>query len=263
MLKTAIRLPENIKKELLFLAEKYETIEFLQGDPSWFMHQVKGIENQETMAFIASCLSYGNRKAFMPKLQNILDFTHNEPYQWVREGAFLHDIPNDTKSFYRLYSNKMMRHFLLSLQEMFINKGSLKEYIRQNINTLHKSKHIKAEAISAIEILCSYFHAHGFSGIIPKNTISSCKRICMFMRWMVRDNSPVDLGIWSDMFEKKSLIIPLDTHVLQQSIRLGLNKSKTTSMKTAQQITIQLCKVFPDDPLKGDFALFGYGINSK
>ena len=85
----------------------------------------------------------------------------------------------------------------------------------------------------------------------------------MFLRWMVRDHSPVDIGIWGDFIDKKSLIIPLDTHVLQQSMRLGINKSKTTSMTTARNITAQLRKVFPNDPLKGDFALFGYGINAK
>lgn len=219
MQKTTIRLSANAKEELRLLAEKYETIEFLQGDPSWFMHQVKGRKNQETMAFIASCLSYGNRKAFCAKLQNILSFTHGEPYKWVKEGAFLYDIPDDTKSFYRLYSNKMMRGFLVALQEMFNNYGSLREYIYQYTKASHTKPIYKAAAFSAIEALCYYFSAYGFMGIIPQNTTSSCKRLCMFLRWMVRDHSAVDLGIWSDFIDKKTLIIPLDTHVLQQSMR--------------------------------------------
>jgi uncharacterized protein (TIGR02757 family) len=79
---------------------------------------------------------------------------------------------------------------------------------------------------------------------------------------MVRDNSPVDLGLWADFIDRKTLIIPLDTHVLSQSVRLGLLNSKTASMATARRLTAALSTVFPDDPLRGDFALFGYGVNN-
>lgn len=85
----------------------------------------------------------------------------------------------------------------------------------------------------------------------------------MFLRWMVRDDSPVDLGLWSDIIDKRTLIIPLDTHVFQQANRLGLISTKTASMSTARKISQQLQLIFPDDPLKGDFALFGYGVNNK
>lgn len=263
MQKTTIRLSANIRQELQLLSDKYETIDFLQGDPAWFMHQVIGEKNQETIAFIASCLSYGNRKAFFPKLQNILAFTNGEPYNWVKKGLFLNNIPDDTNSFYRLYSNKMMRNFLASLQKMLIKHNSIKEYIQQYSKTKTTISPHKIDTILAVEALCQYFSAQGFMGIVPKDTSSSCKRVCMFLRWMVRDHSPVDIGIWGDFIDKKTLIIPLDTHVLQQSMRLGINKSKTTSMTTARNITAQLRKVFPNDPLKGDFALFGYGINAK
>ena len=83
----------------------------------------------------------------------------------------------------------------------------------------------------------------------------------MFLRWMVRDNSPVDLGLWSDFIDKRTLIIPLDTHVLQEANTLGLLNGKTASMTVAKKLTAKLSLIFPDDPLKGDFALFGYGVN--
>lgn len=83
----------------------------------------------------------------------------------------------------------------------------------------------------------------------------------MFLRWMVRNDSPVDLGIWNDFIDKRTLIIPLDTHVLQEAQKLGLIGSKTASMNVAIKLTEKLKNVFPDDPLKGDFALFGYGVN--
>ena len=84
----------------------------------------------------------------------------------------------------------------------------------------------------------------------------------MFLRWMVRDNSPVDIGLWSDFIDRRTLVMPLDTHVVQQSMRLGLLESAAASMSAARRLTVTLAEVFPDDPLKGDFALFGYGVNT-
>ena len=77
---------------------------------------------------------------------------------------------------------------------------------------------------------------------------------------MVRDNSPVDAGLWSDWFDKRTLIIPLDVHVLRQATKLGLIRTQSASMHTAITLTSRLAEAFPDDPLKGDFALYGLGI---
>jgi uncharacterized protein (TIGR02757 family) len=79
---------------------------------------------------------------------------------------------------------------------------------------------------------------------------------------MVRDNSPVDIGLWSRFIDKKTLVIPLDTHVLRQAGKLGLMKSSASSMAAAKLLTAKLSEVFPDDPVRGDFALFGLGVNS-
>ena len=70
----------NLLREL---AERYETSDFVNGDPSWFMHQVVGRENQEATAFVASCLSYGSRKQFLPKIQQLLDFANGDIYEWI------------------------------------------------------------------------------------------------------------------------------------------------------------------------------------
>ena len=83
----------------------------------------------------------------------------------------------------------------------------------------------------------------------------------MFLRWMVRSDSPVDLGLWSEIIDKRTLIMPLDTHVIQEANRLGLITTKSTSMKAANKLTAIMLDIFPEDPLKGDFALFGYGVN--
>lgn len=251
----------SLRRKLLSLANKYEVPDFLNGDPSWFMHQVIGERNQETIAFIASCLSYGSRNVFMPRIQYLLDCSRNEPYEWIKSGKYKLDIPNDDTCFYRLYTNAMMYDLFNALQAMYEVYGDMKNFIR--CHTGHNDANYQLEAIEAIEAICHYFQEQEAVGIVPKNASSSCKRVCMFLRWMVRTDSPVDLGIWSDLIRLRSLIMPLDTHVIQQSLQLGLITSKTTSMSVARKLTDKLLEIFPDDPLKADFALFGYGVSQK
>jgi uncharacterized protein (TIGR02757 family) len=85
----------------------------------------------------------------------------------------------------------------------------------------------------------------------------------MFLRWMVRDSSPVDIGLWAKFIDRKTLVIPLDTHVLTQAASLGLIISPSASMSTAKKLTSALATIFPDDPVRGDFALFGYGVSQQ
>ena len=239
---------------LIKYAAQYETADFLEGDPSWFMHQVAGIENQEAMAFISSCLSYGNRQQFMKKTDMILSWSGGQPDQWVRSGGYeQHFRPGDKQCFYRLYNHDTMYHFLHAYQLLLQEHGSLGNLLRRQAH----------DGLSAVESICRYFSQHGISVVVPKDTQSACKRVCMFLRWMVRSDSPVDLGLWADFIDRRTLIIPMDTHVLQQSVNLGLLSSKTATMSTARRLTEALAEIFPDDPLKGDFALFGHGVNNK
>ena len=245
---------KSTKRFLLKYAEKYETASFLEDDPSRFMHLVKGIKNQEAMAFIASSLSYGNRKQFNPKIQMILDWSGGEVDEWIRKGKFEdHFKEGDTKCFYRLYKNGTMYRFFHTYQQLLLTYGSLGDYVRQHATY----------GSTAIAVICQYFNSHGISKIIPQNTQSACKRVCMFLRWMVRSNSPIDLGLWEDFIDRRTLIMPLDVHVLRQSAHFGLLTTKTATMSAARRLTASLSEIFPDDPLKGDYALFGYGTESQ
>lgn len=242
----------NIKQRIIYLAQKYETKNFLPADPSSFMHKVNGERNQEAMAFLASCLSYGSRKQFFPKIQFLLDAAKSEVDHWVRSGEWKDCLPDSTDCYYRLYTCHEMYQLLTAYQTMLIEYGSMKDFIRQKNATT---------AIEAVAALCRFFASHDASKIIPKNTSSACKRVCMFLRWMVRSDSPVDLGLWADIIDRRSLIMPLDTHVVQEAQRMGLLNSRTASMPTARRLTDVMLEIFPDDPLKGDFALFGLGVD--
>ena len=252
MIDAKCKWPENLCETLKLYADRYETADFLVGDPSWFMHQVQGDGNRETMAFIASVLSYGSRKQFMPKIQSLLDFSQGEVTRWVAGGHYRDFFSDgDTECFYRLYDMRTMCLFLDALSEMLNRYGSLGDFLRSEGC---------GKGIDAVAAICRWFASHGSVAVVPKDTSSACKRICMFLRWMVRDHSPVDLGLWTDFIDKRTLIMPLDTHVLTQACEMGLMHSRCASMSAARKLTDALAQVFPDDPLKGDFALFGYGV---
>ena len=241
-------------------AERYETADFIVGDPSWFMHQVSSEADREVMAFLAAGLSYGSRAQFLPKIQSLLDLAEGKVDAWVREGAYRDCFhAGDPACFYRLYTRGDMFCFLELLRALLGRYGSLGGYLREVLvadGALPQGR--KASALAAVEALCRHF---GTSAVVPKDASSACKRLCMFLRWMVRDSSPVDLGLWTDFIDKRSLIVPLDTHVLTEASALGLIHSRNASMSSALRLTSTLATIFPDDPLKGDFALFGYGVN--
>ena len=291
-------------------AERYETADFIVGDPSWFMHQVSSDADREVMAFLAAGLSYGSRAQFLPKIQSLLNSAEGQPDAWVRDGAYRDCFfEGDPACFYRLYTRGDMFRFLELLRALLGRYGSLGGYLREVLvadgalpprlraaepsaclPSRHRAAGLadremvgfaqepsappsgrtdsaadgalpqgrKASALAAVEALCRHF---GTSAVVPKDASSACKRLCMFLRWMVRDSSPVDLGLWADFIDKRSLIVPLDTHVLTEASALGLIHSRNASMSSALRLTSTLATIFPDDPLKGDFALFGYGVN--
>ncbi len=241
-------------EKLRCYAERYETEAFLDGDPSWWMHQVTGDSNREATAFVASCLSYGSRIQFMPKIGQLLEWASGDMEGWIRSGAFEQRLQSgDSHCYYRLYSCELMHDFLEAYRQLLATHGSLGAYVKQNA----------CDGFGAVEAVCRYFAHCGISVVVPKDTSSACKRVCMFLRWMVRDGSPVDIGLWSDFIDRRSLIMPLDTHVLSEAERLGLLSGRVASMSAARRLTETLATVFPDDPLKGDFALFGFGISES
>lgn len=241
------------RDKLLRLASQYETAEFLRGDPSWFMHQVGGEADREAVAFLASCLSYGNRRQFMPRIQWLVERAGGRVDAWVRFGAFADDLPQgDGRCFYRLYTVGQMHAFLQAYRHIMLEYGSLGSYV---LRCAH-------DGLSAVEAICRVFMQEGQSAVVPHDARSACKRVCMFLRWMVRSGSPVDLGLWADFIDRRTLIMPLDTHVLSESRRLGLLQGGSVTMAAARKLTHAMADIFPDDPLRGDFALFGYGINS-
>jgi uncharacterized protein (TIGR02757 family) len=246
-----------LSEDIKALADKYENKSFLDGDPSCFMHNAESIQEQEMVAFLASSLSFGMRKVFMEKIRFILFLSQGRLYEWIKSGAFkCHFKSDDERSFYRFYTYGDMYEFFQLCQRILVEYSTLGNFVEKNVKDRN--------ALTAICAFCEYFNKKGRSKIIPKPT-SACKRLCMFLRWMVRDKSPVDIGIWADKLNKSTLIIPLDVHVLRQAVKLNLigGSNPKNSMKLALELSEKLSTIFPGDPCKGDFALFGLGVEES
>ena len=248
---------DKLKQKLINLAQKYEVHDFVLQDPSQFLFwyddfpEFKNICNVECAAFVAAMLSFGNRKQFIPKIREILEYSLDEGgiARWCLNGA--KKFPAGTQKFYRFYSYDDLHTLFDEMAEILKESDSLGEHFRKIYQNDDKIP------LHRIVSLC-----FPKSAIVPKGKNSANKRINMFLRWMVRQNSPVDLGIWT-WASPKELIIPLDVHVMQQAIKLNLlPENASASLKTAQTLTAKLSEVFPDDPVRADYALFGLGISS-
>lgn len=255
---------EELKDRLQKLADKYEISSFTDADPSQFLrwYPSEQTADVETTSFIAAMLAFGNRRQFIPKIREILEIADNWYKQqeknqkkggisdWCMAGA--PDFPYGSKKFYRFYSYDDMHNLFKELALILEKSGTLGQYFK----TVQENNPQSSDYSTMIS------EAFPESSIVPKGKNSANKRIHMFLRWMIRQNSPVDLGIWT-WAHQSELLIPLDVHVMQEGIKLGLlSENAKASHKTAVLLTEQLKLVFPGDPCRGDFSLFGLGVDS-
>lgn len=257
-------LSAELKEKLRALAEKYENADFLNDDPSRFLRWYSAPVDVEAASFIAAMLSFGSRKQFIPKIQSIFELadTHGGMAAWLISGDYRAQFycfadscgcaGDYRKKFYRFYSYEDMISLFDSLRTILKESGTLGEHFKRRWSA-EPGKRL-------CDIVSSSFE---HCAVVPHGTTSANKRIQMYLRWMVRRNSPVDLGLWS-WFSPADLILPLDTHVIQESERLSLLPAKSgATMKTALSLTETMKEIWSDDPCKGDFALFGLGVDTN
>lgn len=242
-------LSQETKDLLIRLADQYEKKDFIKDDPIWFprrLHDSESeIEDIEISAIISSWLAYGSRSQFVPKLQMLHELMEWKPYEYIMSGEYKR-FRYDESTLYRFC--KMLDFFRLC------------DNLRIYYSDIYPGLSI-GEALQKSDPLLSLIRMFDNITAFPKNDNSACKRLNMLLRWMVRKNSPVDLGLWD--IDPTKLIIPVDTHVHRMALELGLTQRKQADMWTALEITDAMREIWPDDPAKGDFALFGYGVNHK
>ena len=245
------------KNKLDKLVEKYEVRSFTDNDPSQFLRKFKSEKNVEISSFIAALFSFGKREAFIEKLNLIFDKMSPSPYKFL--------LNFDGKGFegfkYRFIKEEDLIDLLFCLKNLYKGGETLKNLFEYGYK---KSGDIKG----MLQLVIDYFYlnaknpeSRGFKHLLPDpKKGSALKRFCMFLRWMVRDGE-VDLGLWN-FVPKSELIIPMDTHVIQQAHKLGLMTFSKADFTTALKLTEILKQFDQKDPIKYDFALFGYGIDN-
>lgn len=241
------KIDKYTKDLLIRLADQYEKKNFIKDDPIRFPHEVanRGGSRRdiEISAILSSWLAYGNRKQFCSRLEALHDMMGYKPYEYLNSRSWR--IFEDCDSI-------MYRFF--TYHDLFMLMERLKILYKKD--ALGFTDKLPKRYPLSFLIAC-FCGVKGF----PKNNDSACKRINMLLRWMVRKNSPVDIGLWD--IDPSKLIIPLDTHVHRMALKLGLTQRKQADMRTALEITDAMREIWPEDPVKGDFALFGYGVNHK
>ena len=269
---------KELKEKLKLLADKYEVSSFCDEDPSQFLRWYQpekgrgSLADVEAASFIAAMLAFGNRKQFIPKIREILQTSERSLgsiSEWLKAGAYKKDFGHGAAKFYRFYSYDDMQIFFGELSAVLKQAESMGEYFRGEAGgatgagtpVRRGSERPRSGLERGEDLPLLIAEAFPKSAIVPKGKSSANKRVHMFLRWMVRRDSPVDLGLWT-WADPADLLIPLDVHVMQEAAKLGLIGEKATaSRKTAEELTAALCEVFPGDPCRGDYALFGLGVD--
>jgi uncharacterized protein (TIGR02757 family) len=233
----------------------------LEPDPLQFPHLFKGEKDIEVMAFIASVFAYGNVKQIINSLNTFLLIAKNQPHKFISNISVNKNL--STNFVHRFYSTKDILHLFQLLNLAYDEYGSLKNlflsgYRESDSNTKNAitnfSNYFLQKAHQEFKELSSGLK---FMFPLPKKG-SACKRINLFLRWMVRKDE-LDFGLWKEIPTSK-LIIPVDTHVARICKQFKLTKRKNVSWKMAEEITENLKKFDPDDPVKYDFAICHIGM---
>lgn len=281
----------QLKDFLDFKVEQYNRPNFIVNDPICIPHQYNLKQDIEIAAFFAAILAWGQRKTIINKCNELLIRMDNQPYQFMLHHGdddlkgllgFKHRTFNDTDllyfvSFFKHHYSKSnsLETAFLPRNEVF-NHDYLPEIFEQESKEFSSSPCMITDfslAHFTAEKALNHFRAYFFSlPDFPRRTFkhissplqkSTCKRLNMFLRWMVRkDHCGVDFGIWNTI-PTSALICPCDVHVDRVGRRLGLINRKQTDWLTAVELTAKLKEFDPLDPVKYDFALFGLGVEEK
>ena len=251
---------KELKKLLDEKVDLYYKQDFIKDDPISIPHKFSKKQDIEIAAFWTAILAWGQRKTIINKATDLFERMDQSPYDFI-----VNHTEKDRKNFesfkHRTFNATDTIYFLEFLQNHYKNHESLEDAFLLN------GEFITVEA--SLTHFHNYFFDHPFAPERTRKHIatparkSTCKRLNMFLRWMVReDNNNVDFGLWKNI-SPSDLMIPFDVHVERISRKLGLIQRKQKDWKTVVELTENLKKLDNSDPVKYDFALFGMGVNEK
>ena len=249
-----------LKTQLDEYVIKYETKDFIKDDPVQFIHRFNNKDDIEIAGFIASMFAYGKREVFISKLNHIFNLMDNKPYEYVKSFDYK---DNDIKNCgYRFSKDCDLIEILRILNILYSEKETLESLFKYSYSQ-------KGEVWGMFQGVVDYFYSRvkedkvtkGFYHLLPNpEKKSALKRMNMLLRWFIREGC-VDIGIWN-FIKKSELLIPLDTHSAKIGRKLGLLKRNDNAYESVIELTENLKTFDPQDPVKYDFALFGYGVNN-
>jgi uncharacterized protein (TIGR02757 family) len=257
----------DIKAFLDSKVAQYNQPSFIKNDPVSIPHLFTKKQDIEIMGLWASVLAWGQRITIINKCHELIKLMDGAPYDFIMNHEepdlkkllhFKHRTFNDTDTLYFIAFFKHHYSKYESLESAFMPPGAIKG---------------ESESSEPIEKYLNHFREYFFSlpdyphrtkkHISSPSQKSTCKRLNMFLRWMVRkDDCGVDFGIWNQI-KPSDLICPCDLHVDRVARKLNLITRKQTDWQTAVELTERLREFDPADPVKYDFALFGLGIEEK
>lgn len=229
-----------LKETLIGWAQEYNDPKYFQEDPiifpTGFARKYEAGEaslaDVEISALLSAHLAWGRRAMIVRDCGRMFDEMDWRPYAYVMNGEYR----NENASLHRTIKWSEFASICTRLREIYQKTASI-------------------EGLSDAQIRTDIFGQ-------KEDRRAPNKKISMMRRWMVRDDGKVDLGVWKAS-DKKRLILPLDVHVYDQATALGLTVRRQKDIITAQEITDAFKEIWPEDPCKGDFALFGYGVHNR
>lgn len=255
----------NEKKLKEFLERKvdeYNQTSFIEKDPVCIPHRFTQRQDIEIAGFFASIFAWGNRTSIINKSKELMKLMDDAPHEFVSRHSEK-DLKRLLQFKHRTFNTTDLLYFILFLKQHYLQSGTLETAF---------SKWMR-EGDENIENALTGFHDYFFSlqeapvrtrkHIATPAKNSTCKRLSMFLRWMVRkDKHGVDFGIWKKI-SSSQLICPVDVHVARVARKYDLIQRKQTDWMTALELTSNLKKLDAEDPVKYDFALFGLGVIEK
>lgn len=247
----------NDLKELLdYEAARINNPDFIADDPVQFPRRFEDLRDIEIASLLCSSIAWGNRKMICRNCDRMLTLMDNSPYAYVMDKGY-EELPD--MNIHRTFFANNLRHFLRGLNAVYSRFDSIADF------ALHgQVADDEFPAWKLVELLNRELAiANGGcsdSRCLPGNLdATALKRVNMALRWLVRDDGIVDLGVW-DFLNPSQLYIPLDVHVGNTARDLGLLTRKANDRKSVLEVTRHLRDLRPDDPVFYDYALFGIGI---
>jgi uncharacterized protein (TIGR02757 family) len=250
-------------KELLDReAQRFNQPEFIDADPVQFPRRFSKLQDIEIVALLASTVAWGNRKMICNNINKMLGLMDWSPVAYLLDKGY-EELPD--MNIHRTFFARDLRAFLRGLYPIYAKYGSLQEFARtQNIGASEFPSWSLAEAMNLVLAEANAGRAEvNLSRCMPQNLKSTAlKRLNMALRWLVRNDGIVDMGVW-DVIRPSQLFIPLDVHVGDVAREFGLLTRNANDRRSVEELTATLRRFNPEDPVLYDYALFSLGLPSN